>query len=155
MGERAGTCRPSLSPHPSPPSESLPWSTTNSSRQDALFYPTPEHCHADMASLLQRRQLSRRRGSPPPPPDPYGRPSRVWNADNDTCTALPCDGWIDNAGWEINGEGNAFPLTVGQFNSTYVLPGIPKQREAPANCTFNYTSSDSCPGLEIFIGLEK
>ena len=83
------------------------------SEAEALFYPAPDHCHADMAALLERRLGKRSRDVPP-----YGRPSRTWNADNGTCTELPCDGWIDNAGWEINGEGHAFPKTVGQFNAT-------------------------------------
>ena len=38
---------------------------------------------------------------------------------------------------------------------TDILPNIPEQPEAPINCTFNYSRSDSCPGLEIFTGLEN
>ena len=72
-----------------------------------------------------------------------------------TCSSLPCDGWIDNAGWEINGEGHTFPRTISQFNATYLMPGLPTQLEAPPNCTFNYSSSDSCPGTAYFIGLEN
>ena len=79
----------------------------------------------------------------------------MWNEDNFTCSSLPCDGWIDNAGWEINGEGHAFPRTISQFNATYLMPGLPTQLEAPPNCTFNYSSSDSCPGTAYFIGLEN
>eukprot|EP01044_Picomonas_judraskeda_P009216 COSAG03_NODE_1109_length_4799_cov_192.408511_5_plen_329_part_00 len=137
--------------------------------EDAFFYPTPPHCGADMAALLERRhtvmagrQQQRRqsplasRGTAEPPPPPYsGRPSKVWTPDNFTCSALPCDGWIDNAGWEINGEGKPFPLTIKQFNATYILPPVPPQRQAPPNCTFNYTSSDSCPGIAFFTGVEN
>ena len=128
---------------------------------EAFFYPTPQHCHDDMAALLQRRHAMTGRGpSPPPPPPPStppysGRPSKVWTPDNFTCKSLPCDGWIDNAGWEINGEGNPWPLTIKEFNATYILPPVPPQRRSPPNCTFNYTSTDSCPGISFFTGLEN
>ena len=89
-------------------------------------------------------------------PPPYsGRPSKVWTPDNFTCTTLPCDGWIDNAGWEINGEGEPWPLTIKEFNATYVLPPVPPQRRSPPNCTFNYTSADTCPGIAFFTGVEN
>ena len=149
---------------PLSPSE---WEAT----EDAFFYPTPPHCGADMAALLERRhtamagrqqrQQQRRqsqvaaRGTAEKPPPYSGRPSKVWTPDNFTCTSLPCDGWIDNAGWEVNGEGNPFPLTIKEFNATYILPPVPPQRRSPPSCTFNYTSSDTCPGLAFFTGLEN
>jgi hypothetical protein len=122
---------------------------------EAFFYAAPEHCHDDMAALLAHRARKRRRRWQQTAPPPAGRPSKVWNSDNFTCSSLPCDGWIDNAGWEVNGEGHAFPKTISQFNATYVLPGLPKQLEAPPNCTFNYSSADTCPGTAYFIGLEN
>lgn len=149
------------------------WEWGWESDTDAFFYPTPAHCHEDMAALLHRRQhmmrgrqqrlqvqrqqkhLSQDYTFTNQPPPYSGRPSKVWTPDNFTCSTLPCDGWIDNAGWEINGEGNPWPLSVKQFNATYVLPPVPPQRRSPSNCTFNYSSTDTCPGISFFTGLEN
>jgi hypothetical protein len=95
----------------------------------AFFYPTPGHCHADMAGLLERRRRqprhARRAATLRGVGAPAGRPSRAWSEDNFTCDALPCDGWVDNAGGqlpEINGEGEAFPRTIGQVRKAPCRP---------------------------------
>jgi len=59
-----------------------------------------------------------------------------------TCTSLPCNNWIDNAGWQQ--PAGATP--IGGFSSKYLVPATPSAR-GPGQTLFYFIGAENTDGL--------
>jgi len=57
-----------------------------------------------------------------------------------TCSALPCNSWIDNAGFWTH------PQAIGGFSSVYTVPQTP-QSSGPGQCLFWFIGTENTDGL--------
>ena len=69
---------------------------------------------------------------------------RLFSTDgsNVTCGSLPCNNWIDNAGWQQ--PKGATP--IGGFSATYLVPATPTAK-APNQCLFYFLGAENTDGL--------
>jgi len=58
-----------------------------------------------------------------------------------TCTSLPCNNWIDNAGWQQ--PDGATP--IGGFSSKYIVPATPRTR-GPGQTLFYFIGAENTDG---------
>ena len=61
--------------------------------------------------------------------------------DNVTCSALPCNNWIDNAGWQ-QAKGDK---PIGGFSATYLVPATPTTT-GPGQCLFYFLGAENTDG---------
>lgn len=59
-----------------------------------------------------------------------------------TCDSLPCNNWIDNAGFMLP-EGSAF---IGGMSSIYSVPGTPPSTTGPGQCLFYFIGAENTDG---------
>ena len=88
--------------------------------------------------VLSHRALGSWRHSPPShckPPQPLPATSNI------TCSSLPCNNWIDNAGWQqLKGA-----TPIGGFSADYLVPATPAKR-GPGQCLFYFIGAENTDG---------
>ena len=81
-------------------------------------------------------------GTPPRASKPRASDSDArGNSSNVTCSSLPCNNWIDNAGWQ-QAKGDT---PIGGFSATYLVPTTPTSK-GPGQTLFYFLGAENTDG---------